>query len=164
MAGLGTSRDSWVFHAGASPEGVLMSLRLSWMVCGAFLLLPTGSVFAAASVELAGLEGRIPPAMSLPAVFGNREEGIVIEINGVAAPSASLRADLFQVAGVMTQPLTKDIHLQEGLTLSNVSAQRLHVSIKFPEVKKRAEVLLRLTLIQNVPQVGSILLGEIRFE
>ncbi len=141
-----------------------MSLRLLCMVCGAFLLFPTDSILAAASVELVGLAGRIPPATRLPAVFGNREEGIDIEIDGVAAQSASLRADLFQVAGAMAQPLTKDNHLQDGLALLNGSPQRLHVSIKFPEVKKRAEVLLRLTLVQNTTQIATILLGDIRFE
>ena len=141
-----------------------MNLRLSWLICGAFLLLPIPSAFAAASVKLMGLEGRIAPADRLPAVFGNREQGIGIEIDGVTSPSASLRADLFPVAGAMALPLAKDIHLQEGITLSNNTPQELHVSIKFPSVKLRMEVLVRLTLLPNAPQASPIQLGDLRFE
>jgi hypothetical protein len=110
------------------------------------------------------LEGRIAPADRLPAVFGNHEQVIGIEINGVTAQSASLRADLFPVAVAMALPLAKDIHLQEGITLSNASPQRLRVSIKFPSVKLRIEVLVRLMLIPNVSLASPILLGDLRFE
>jgi hypothetical protein len=141
-----------------------VSLHLSWLICGAFLLLPIPSAFAAASVKLMELEGRFAPADRLPAVFGNHEQVIGIEINGVDAQSASLRADLFPVAGAMALPLAKDIHLQEGITFSNASPQRLRVSIKFPSVKLRVEVLVRLTLLQNAPQASPIQLGDLRFE
>ena len=72
----------------------------------------------------------------------------------MTAQAASLRADLFQVAGGLAMPLAKDIHLQEGLTFPNASPQHLRVSIKFPDVKRRAEVLVRLALFQNVPQAN----------
>ncbi|MDD5261504.1 MAG: hypothetical protein PHD76_06600 [Methylacidiphilales bacterium] len=142
-------------------------MRLSpsfWLVCGTLLLWATVSVFSAESVQLIGLESHIQPASQLPAVFGNREERINIEISGVAVKSASLRADLFQIAGALAMPLAKDIHLQEGLTFPNTSPKRLSISVKFPSVKQRAEVLVRLALVQSGPQANPILLESLKFE
>ena len=141
-----------------------MSLRIQWLTCALLLLGPARVMLAADAVRLVGLEGRVEPASRLPAVFGNHEQGITLEINGVTAQTASLRADLFQVADKLAMPLAKDVHLQEGLTFPNTSPQHLRVSIKFPDVKRRAEVLIRLALIQNVPSANPIHLGELRFE
>jgi len=141
-----------------------MSLRIQWLTCALLLLGPARVMLAADAVRVVGLEGRVEPASRLPAVFGNREQGINLEMDGVTAQAASLRADLFQVAGGLAMPLAKDIHLQEALTFPNTSPQHLRVSIKFPDVKRRAEVLVRLTLIQNVPQANPIQLGDLLFE
>jgi hypothetical protein len=141
-----------------------MSLHFKWLACALLLLGPARATLAADAVRFVGLEGHVEPASRLPAVFGNREQGINLEIDGVTAQTASLRADLFQVAGGLAMPLAKDVHLQKGLTFPNTSPQHLRISIKFPDVKRRAEVLVRLALIQNVPQAGPIQLGELRFE
>jgi len=141
-----------------------MSLRISWLLCCALLLGPARATLAADAIHFVGLEGRVEPSSRLPAVFGNREQGLNLEMDGVTAQAASLRADLFQVAGGLAMPLAKDIHLKEALTFSNTSPQHLRVSMKFPDVKRRAEVLVRLALIQSAPQSGPIQLGELRFE
>ncbi len=141
-----------------------MSLRFQWLVCCALVLAPAHSVLAADTVRLVSLEGRVEPASRLPAVFGNHEERLDLEVDSMAARAASLHADLFQVAGGLAMPLSKDIHLQDGLTFTNASPQHLRVSIKFPGVKERAEVLVRLALFQNGPQPTPIQLGNLRFE
>jgi hypothetical protein len=141
-----------------------MSLCLQWLACALLLLGQARTTLAADAVRLVSLEGRVEPTSRLPAVFGNHEERLNIEVDAVTAQTASLRADLFQVAGGLAMPLAKDIHLQDGITFANSSPQRLRVSIKFPDVKGRAEVLVRLALIQNVPQAGPIPLGDLRFE
>ena len=141
-----------------------MSVRLYGLVCCALLLGPAQFTQAAESVRLVSLEGRIEPASRLPAVFGNHEQGINLELAGVVAQTVSLRADLFQIADKLAMPLATDIHLQDAITLTKVSPQRLRVSIKFPDVKRRAEILVRLALIPNGPQANPIQLGDLRFE
>lgn len=141
-----------------------MSLCLQWLACALLLLGQARTALAADAVRLVSLEGRVEPASRLPAVFGKHEERLNIEVNAVTAQTASLRANLFQVANDLAMPLAKDIHLQEGITFANASPQRLRVSIKFPDVKGQAEVLVRLALIQNVPQASPIPLGDLRFE
>ncbi len=143
-----------------------MILRFSWLIGGALLLWQTSSAHAAASVQLVGLEGRVLPAVvELPAVFGNHEKGLDLEISGVTAQSASLRADLLQVAGGLAMPLAKDIHLQDGIAFPNTSPQHVRVSIKFPDVKQRAELLVRLSLIADLPNAKQVeQLGDLHFE
>jgi hypothetical protein len=141
-----------------------MSLRLPPLVCCALLLGPAQITLGADAVRLVSMEGRVQPAAPLPAVFGNCEESLDLEMETAAAQTASLRADLFQVAGSLAMPLMKDVHLQNGLTFSGASPQRLRVSIKFPDVKRRTEILVRLELLQNVPQAIPLPLGDLRFE
>lgn len=141
-----------------------MSLRFQWLVCCACLLVSACSGFAADRVHLVSLEGRVEPASHLPAVFGNHEEKLNLEVGGVVAQTASLRADLFQVVGGLAMPLSKDIHLQEGIAFVTASPQRLGVSIKFPEVKGRAEILVHLALFPSIQQTTLVPLGDIRFE
>ena len=138
-----------------------MSVRIRGLICGGMLILPISLAFAAPSVQFGAMVGRISPDAAVPAVFGNREEGFSIKIDGVGAQSASLHADVFQVADKLAMPLSKDIHLQEGVTFSGTSSQYLWTSMKFPDVKARAEVLVRLALIQNGTADS---LGDIRFE
>lgn len=141
-----------------------MSLWIQGLACAFLLLAQTRSTLAADTVRLVSLEGRVEPASRLPAVFGNHEERLNLQVDAVAAQTASLRADLFQVAGELAMPLVKDIHLQDGITFANASPQHLRVSIKFPDVKERAEVLVRLALFRNVPQASPIQLGGLRLE
>jgi len=141
-----------------------MSARMQWLGCGLLLLAQAGSTMAADSIRLVGLEGRVESTSRLPAVFSHRDERLNLEIDPVTTQTVSLRADLFQVAGGLAMPLAKDVHLQDGLTFTNASPQRLRVSIKFPEVKERAEILVRLALIPSVPQASPIPLGDLRFE
>ena len=54
-------------------------------------------------------------------------------------------------------------HFSTAPPTVSVLNRRSH-SIKFPDVKRRAEVLVRLTLIQNVPQANPIQLGDLLFE
>jgi len=144
-----------------------MNLRILWLVCGAFLLLPTSLTLTAASMRVlgSGVDGEnaiyVP---ALPAVLGNREKGITIEIDGVAAQPAYLRADLLQVAGKLAMPLTKDIHLLEGISFPNGSFQILRAPIKFPDVKRRTEILVRLALVPNGQQASPIHLLDLRFD
>jgi hypothetical protein len=141
-----------------------MSLCLQWLACALLLLGQARTALATDAVRFVSLEGHVESASRLPAVFGNHEERLNIDVAAVTAQTASLRADLFQVAGGLAMPLAKDIHLQDGLTFANASPQRLRVSIKFPDVKGQAEVLVRLALVQNVPQASPIPLGDLRFE
>ncbi len=138
-----------------------MSLRIWGLICGGMLILPISFAVAAPSAQFGAMVGRISPDAGTPAVFGNREEGFSIKIDGVAAQSASLHADVFQVADKLAMPLSKDIHLQEGVTFPNASSQYLRTSMKFPDVKARAEVLVRLALVQNGTAIP---LGDMRFE
>jgi len=141
-----------------------VSLRLPWLVCTLLLLGQVGAVWAADAVRLVSLEGRLEAASRLPAVFANHEEKLNLEVGAVPAQTASLRADFFQVAGGLAMPLAKNIHLQDGIAFTNVSPQSLRVSIKFPDVKRQAEILVRLALVQNVPKPVRMPLGELRFE
>ncbi len=61
-----------------------------------------------------------------------------------AGEAGSLRADLFQVAGSLALPLSKNVELQKSVTLEEMT--RLHVSLKFPAVQRRTEILARLFL------------------
>jgi hypothetical protein len=96
------------------------------------------------------------------AVFGNREQGFVLEVTNATAISASLRADMLQHAGVLMMPVAKDVHVLDGVTLSGATAQRLHVSLKFPEVKQRAEIIVSWSLISGTSP--KIPLGNSSFE
>jgi hypothetical protein len=141
-----------------------MSLLFPWLVCCALLLGPARSALAAEAVRLVSLEGRVEPVSRLPAVFGDHEESLNLEVEGMAAQTGSVRADLFQVAGSMAMPLVKDVRLQDAFTVTNNSPQHLRISIRFPDVKRQAEILVRLALIQNVPQATPTQLGNLRFE
>ena len=135
-----------------------------WLACAAFVIMETAPSPAAPSIQVTGLTGQIPPAALLPAVFGDRKEDVDLQLNGATTPSASLRADFFQVSGSLSLPLSRDVHLQEKLTLpSATSPQNLRVPIQFPAVARRTELLLRLTLVQDAP-LSPIPLGEIRFD
>jgi len=141
-----------------------MKASFSWMICGILFIRLASSAHATNSIQLVGMEGRSSPAaVNLPAVFGNKEKEVDLEINGVTVSSVSLHADLFQISGTLAMPLAKDIHLQEGLTLSTPPPQRLRVSIKFPNVKQQAEILVRLSLAKNAPDKTAAL-GDLRFE
>ncbi len=142
-----------------------MKLRLSLLICAVTFLWPQPSLLATSTVQLVGMEGRVPPATAeLPAIFGNQQAGIDIEINGFTAASGPLRADFLQVAGGLAMPLAKDVLLQHGIFFFGTSLQHLHVSMKFPDVKQRAEVLVRFSLSNDLPSGKQIeLLGDLRF-
>ena len=139
-----------------------MSPWLGWMACGVCLLFATDLARAAESVRFVGFAGREPAPGTAPALFGNREQEIDLEIDGAASPSSTLSADLFQVAGTLAMPLTKNLVLQKGLAVADIS--RLRVSVKFPDVKQRAEILLRLALISDADPSKRTALGDLRFQ
>ena len=144
-----------------------MTSRLPGLICSAWLLASGPSAFAAASVQLIGLDYRVeattrietPP---LPAVFGNRSQGLTLEMGPVSIPTASLHADLLQVSGAMAMPLQKDIPLPAELTFPTTAPKCLSVSIKFPNVKRQTQILARF----YAEQTGGIrtLLGDLRFD
>jgi len=98
-------------------------------------------------MRLVDLEGRAEPATQTqtPAIFGNREQGLDLEIDAPVVQSGLLLASLFQVAGY-AMPLARNIRLKEGITFPNGPPYRLHVSVKFPDVKRPAKILLTLSL------------------
>jgi hypothetical protein len=71
-------------------------------------------------------------------------------------------ADLFQVAGQLAMPLAKIVVLQKDVVLAKTA--RLSVSIKFPEVKQQAEILVRFALIPDADPSKPVALGDVRFE
>jgi hypothetical protein len=141
-----------------------MNLPLPWLGCCALLLGLPHSVSAADPIRLVSVEGRVEPAPRMPAVFGNREVTLDLEIESLAGQAGSLRADLFQVAGSLAMPLMKDLHLQDAIAFTGAAPQRLRVSMKFPNVEKQAKILVRLSFIQNASPSTSIPLGNLRFE
>jgi len=71
------------------------------IACGATLLILSASLaLGAGKVRLLQVQGREESNVLLPAVFGNREEGLDLEINEASAQSGTLSADLFQVSAV----------------------------------------------------------------
>jgi hypothetical protein len=136
----------------------------AFQLFGLFLVLSPQSVFAESTVQLVGVEGRIPPGASLPAVFGGREKGLNLEIKGVTMQGGSLRADLLSVAGSLALPLVKNLDLQDGIALSEATSHALRVSLKFPEVKSRTGIVVRLILIDPAAPSNVISLGDLRFQ
>jgi hypothetical protein len=133
-------------------------------LCGAFLLLLVQSALAQGSAQFTSLEGRFQPVPPVPVVFGGHQQKVNLEIKGVTMPSASLRADLLQVAGSLAMPLGKNLDLQDGISLSDPSPHSLQVSLKFPEVKRQTEILVRLSVIDPAKPSNAISLGDLRFE
>jgi len=141
-----------------------MKRWFSGFLGGVIFLVPMICAQAAPSIQVAGMEGRIQSHTAvLSAVFGNREQGIDLEIAGAAALSGSLRADMFQVSGTLAMPLIKDGLLLETLALTGATSQQVRVMIKFPDVKKQAEILVRFSLFSNAPGAKAAPLGELRF-
>ena len=115
-------------------------------------LFPFSMTFAAGSIQVRGFDadGNIHeymPASSV--VFGDRIEKVSVVIEGSAAEPAAMRADLLQVVESLSMPIAKDLHALDGITFPNRIKQVLQGSIKIPEVKKRTEMLIRLTLVPN---------------
>jgi hypothetical protein len=117
----------------------------------------------ASTVRLVDLPGRLEAEAPIPAVFGNRDQGLDLEIKDATAQSGALSAELFQISGDLAVPLGTAIPLQNAVTLTGGPSQLLHVSLKFPNIKQRAEILVRLSLIQPAP-APPMQLGELRFE
>jgi hypothetical protein len=130
------------------------------LILGVFLLASNEAVQG--SVDLVGLPGRVPPGIVAPAVFGATEQKMDLDIQGVDLPHGSVTAELFQVAGRLAMPIGRTIVLQDGVNLSATIPRRMAVSIKFPPVKERAEIRIRLSAA-GLPS-GPIPLGELRFE
>jgi hypothetical protein len=141
-----------------------MKPHIAGLTCWILFLVPVAWTQAGESVRLLGLADRTAPTPQNPAVFGNRDEILELEIVADATQNASLRADLFQIAGSMAMPLSKRLHLRDGLAFSGASPQRVRVAMKFPEVKERAQILVHLSLFPSGPQAAAISLGDLQFE
>ena len=128
------------------------------------LVLSDSWTLAASTVRLLQLEGREESHMPLPAVFGNQEEALDLEIMDASAQAGTLSADLFQVSGNLTMPLIKNLHLRDAVVLTGASLQSLHISLKLPEVRQRAEILVRFSLVQSTSSSSPTSLGDLRFE
>jgi len=122
------------------------------------------SALPAASVQFIGLQDQVEAAPSLPAVFGSREQGCDLAIAGTGPQDGSLHAASFQISGELTMPLQADIDLKDGISFPDGSPQKVHVSIKFPEVRQRTEILYRLSLLPSGPGAKAMPLGDLRFE
>jgi hypothetical protein len=109
------------------------------------------------SVHFIGFDESTPET-AIPSTFDDRTRSIEIDVDGAAGMTGSLHADLFQVAGQLALPLVKNLELQKTVTLAE--ATHLRFSLKFPAVKRRTEILVRLTLSSANPTA----LGEIKFE
>jgi hypothetical protein len=140
-----------------------MSPPIRCLVLGALLLLNSLPV-GAATVLLLGLPGRVESTPAIPAVFGHREHQFNLEIDDATAQSGALSAELFQVSGDLAVPLGAAIPLQDTLALTGAHSQRLRITLKFPDVKRRAEILARISLTQPASPATPIRLGEVRFE
>ena len=125
---------------------------------GMMLALAAG-ITRAESVQFIGF-GESTPVTMIPATFDDRTRLIEIEVDG-AAGTGSLHADLFQVAGQLALPLSKNIELKKNITLAE--ATHIRFSLKFPAVQRHTEILARLTLL---PASGGnpVALGELKFE
>lgn len=141
---------------------MISSRGVSWG--GLLLALALSSCPAAATVALVGLQGYVEPASPLPALFGNREQGIDLDVGNAAPQSGPLVADLFQVSGELSMPLAANVRVQDVVTLTGAPIQRLHVSIKFPAVKQRAQILVRLSVGGTAPSAAPTVLGDLRFD
>jgi len=128
----------------------------------ACLALAAGASSGAESIHFIGFEGRTSAPTVMPAVFGNSNQSIEIEINGSGALSGTLIADLFQVAGTLAMPLTKNIELQKGVKLSE--ATRVRITLKLPEALRRMEIVARLALAPDAGAPTRIPLGDLRFD
>jgi len=138
----------------------VISSHNTFRVC-AFLALLCPAVPQAATVQVAGLQGYIQAAPVIPAVFGNREQGIDLEVHGASPLKGPLVADLFQVSGELALPLVANLRLMDSVSLTGAPFQPLHVSIKFPDVKQRAQILVRLS-IGGAPMATA--LGDLHFD
>jgi len=132
--------------------------------CGGLLLLSAACGFGAASVRLADFPGRTEPAPLLHAVFGNRAQTLDLEIDNAAPSSGDLVADLFQTSGELALPLARGIHVQDAVTLDGKGPQTLRISIKFPNVQKRAETLVRFSLVSRSSTTVPVQVGDLRLE
>lgn len=132
-------------------------------VCGALLFAIAPWAYGAATVQLVDIFGRTEAKPLLPAVFGNHDISLNLEFDDAPSASGDLTADFFQVSGQLALPLNRSTHLQDGITLST-AARKLPVSIKFPDVQQRAEILVRFSLTPRGGVTSSIALGDLRFE
>jgi hypothetical protein len=133
-------------------------------LCGLSLFLLMQPAWAQGSAQLISLEGRIQPGSPVLAVFGGNEQKLNLEIKGLTMPSASLRADLLQVAGILALPLARNLDLQDGISFSDPSPHFLRVLLKFPKVQRHAEILVRLRIIDPANPSNPIRLGDLRFD
>jgi hypothetical protein len=131
------------------------------LVLGASLALAGCAAKGVASVRFVEFEGTLPATAMPAATFDNRTRTIQIEVDGGAGEIGSLRADLFQVAGALALPLAKDIELQKNVALGEMT--RLRISLKFPAVKRRTEILARFNLDPGNGQAAHTL-GDLHFE
>ncbi len=137
----------------------MISLRNVFRLCAVALFLPLTA--EAATVQVAALQGYVESSPVIPAVFGNREQGVDLDVRGAASQSGPLMADLFQVSGELSLPLAANLRLMDSVSLTGAPSQTVHVSIKFPDVKQHAQILVRLSI------GGAALatqLGDLRFD
>jgi hypothetical protein len=129
-------------------------------VCAA-LSLAALPVYADGTVKLVATTEAAPP---IAAFFGGREQNLNLQIAGVAVPVALLRADLFLAAGSLAVPVARDVHVNERVTLPDMSPHAVQGSLKFPEVKRETAMIARLALIDSANPSTPIPLGDLRFE
>jgi len=141
----------------------MISLRGAFW-CGCLLAWSISPSLDATTVEVVGLQGYVEPALPPTSVFGNREQGVDLDVSNAAPKSGPLMADVFQVTGELSMPLATNVRLQDAVTLTGAPSQRLHVSIKFPDVKQHAQILIRLSIRGTPPQTTPALLGDLHFE
>ncbi len=139
--------------------------RIFYCIVGVWPLLSNLPVAALPSIDLIDLGGRVQPSSVVPAVFGGSEQRLDLTVQGITPQAdTSLRADLFQLAGSLAMPIARNIRLEESIALSQASPSAEQVTLKFPEVKQRAEILVRLSLFENTSQNTPTQLGDLHFE
>ena len=146
-----------------------MSVRRSWLIgglCVALLLGPALVTLGTPSIsviisDVGGQKKDLAPAV--PDVFGNREEQVSLTIATEFEGQAYLRADLFQIAGQLSMPLDADVHLKD-VTFLHVVAQNLIFSVKLPEVKRPAEILIRISLVPKDARVSPLHVTDIQYK
>jgi hypothetical protein len=132
--------------------------------CGAMVWGLATVACGEATVQLLDISGRVQAKPLVPAVFANHDINLSLEIDNAPSGSGDLTADFFQLSGQLMLPLNKSMHLRDGIALGSGAAQKLPVSIKFPDVKQRGEILVRLALVPHGGATSAIALGELRFE
>jgi hypothetical protein len=133
-------------------------LALGWV------LLWSGLPLYAAAVSLVGMPDRFESTPVVPAVFGNRKQAFDLAIDNAAAQSGALWAQLFQVSGDLSVSIGALIPLQDTVALVGAPSQRLRISLTIPDVKQRAEILVRLSLVHAGSPGMPIALGGFRLE